>query len=182
MATTMMLSPIMISGFSLPSKPSVTSFKYQGDLAPVGYFDPLNFNSGPKVSEDRLKYWREAELQHGRTAMLAAVALPFLELTNSDMLSINYLSNLNLMMQSPFWGTMFVYEACRLLIGYENPFVKDGASYTLKKGYQPGNVLNINPENVSTERYNRELSNGRLAMLACAHIIGSELVTGQGLF
>jgi hypothetical protein len=59
---------------------------------------------------------------------------------------------------------------------------KDGKAFTLKKDYQPGNVLNLNPDNVSTERYNRELSNGRLAMLACAHIIGSELASGQGLF
>ena len=178
---TMMMSPIMITGFAPAPKPNVNSFKYQGDLAPVGYFDPLNFNSGSKVSEDRLKYWREAELQHGRTAMLGAVALPVIELQNPDMLSINYLSSMDQMMQSPFWSAMALYEVLRLFAGYENPFA-DGAGFTLKKGYQPGNVLNINPENVSTERYNRELSNGRLAMLACAHIIGSELVTGQGIF
>ena len=181
MSATMMMSPMML-GFAPTPKPTVNSFKYQGDLAPVGYFDPLNINSGPKVSEDRLKYWREAELQHGRTAMLGAVALPVLELQNPDMLSINYLSDMDLMKQSPFWSTMALYEVLRLFAGYENPFEKDGASFTLKKGYQPGNVLNRNPDNVSTDRYNRELSNGRLAMLACGHIIGSELATGHGLF
>ncbi len=177
----MLLSP-MISGFSPVTKPTVNSFKYQGDIAPTGYFDPLRLNSGPKVSEERLKYWREAELQHGRTAMLGAVALPALELTNPDMLSINYLSNLPLMMQSPFWGAMALYECSRLVTGYDNPFQKKGKPFTLKDSYQPGNLLNINPDKVSIDRYNRELSNGRLAMLACAHVIGSELATGQGLF
>ena len=182
MSTAMMMSPIMMTGFAPTPKPTVTSFKYLGDLAPVGYFDPLNLNSGPKVSEERLKYWREAELQHGRTAMFGALALPLLELNNPEMLSINYLSNMDQMMQSPFWGAMLVYEGCRLLAGYENPFGKDGKAFTLKKDYQPGNLLNINPDNVSTERYNRELSNGRLAMLAAAHIVGSELFTQHRLF
>lgn len=180
--TMMMLTPIFTNSFLPSTKPVVKSFNYQGDLPPVGYFDPLSFNTGPKVSEDRLKYWREAELQHGRTAMFGAVALPTLELTNPDMLSINYLSNMELMMQSPFWGAMLLFECTRLVNGFENPFGKDGKVFTLKKDYQPGNVLNLNPDNVSTERYNRELSNGRLAMLACAHIIGSELASGQGLF
>ena len=176
------LPTVFTNSFAPAPKPSVKSFNYQGDLAPVGYFDPLNLNSGPKVSEQRLKYWREAELQHGRTAMLGAVVLPTLELTNPDMLSINYLSNMDSMMQSPFWAAMGLYEVLRLFAGYENPFEKDGKAFTLKQDYQPGNVLNLNPDNVSTERYNRELSNGRLAMLVCAHIIGSELATGQGLF
>lgn len=178
----MMLPPIFTNSFAPSTKPVVKSFNYQGDLAPVGYFDPLGVNSGSKVSEERLRWWREAELQHGRTAMLGAVALPALELSNPDMLSINYLSSLDSMMQSPFWGAMLLFECSRLVNGFENPFVKDGKVFTLKTDYQPGNVLNLNPDNVSTERYNRELSNGRLAMLACAHIIGSELATGQGLF
>lgn len=178
----MMLPTMFTNSFAPSTKPVVKSFNYQGDLAPVGYFDPLGLNTGAKISEDRIKYWREAELQHCRTAMLGAVVLPTLELTNPDMLSINYLSNMELMMQSPFWGAMFLYECSRLVCGYENPFGKDGKAFTLKKDYQPGNILNLNPDNVSTERYNRELSNGRLAMLACAHIIGSELATQQGLF
>ena len=180
--TMMMLTPMFTNSFLPSTKPVVKSFNYQGDLPPVGYFDPLGLNTGAKVSEERLKYWREAELQHGRTAMLGAIALPTLELNNPDILSINYLSNLDSMMQSPFWGAMLLFESARLVSGFENPFAKGGKAFTLKKDYQPGNVLNLNPDNVSTERYNRELSNGRLAMLACAHIIGSELATQQGLF
>jgi len=178
----LVMTNTMLTTFVPQVKPIVKSFNYQGDLPPVNYFDPLKLNSETNFKEDRVKYWREAELQHGRTAMLGATALPLLELTNPDTLSINYLSDLNSMMQSPFWAGMLVYEFLRMSIGWENPFNNDAKAFSLKDDYQPGNLLKVNKENVSTNRYNRELSNGRLAMLACGHIIGSELVTNHGLF
>jgi hypothetical protein len=181
------MSLVVASLFFTPSfvpvaKPTVKTFKYTGDIAPLNYFDPLKLNSGPNFKEDRAKYWREAELQHGRAAMLAAVALPFLEATNPGTLSINYLSNLESMMQSPFWVSMFLYECVRMSTGWDNPFVKGGKAFTLKDDYQPGNLFSYDPENVSSTLYNNELSHGRLAMLTCAHIIGSELLTGKGMF
>ena len=42
-----------------------------GILAPVEFFDPLNFAAD--ASESELKRYREAELTHGRVAMLASV-------------------------------------------------------------------------------------------------------------
>lgn len=41
-----------------------------GASAPLGFFDPMGFSKGP---EERLNSYREAELKHGRTAMLAVV-------------------------------------------------------------------------------------------------------------
>ena len=114
--------------------------------------------------------------------MFGAVALPFLEVTNPGTLSINYLSSIETMMQSPFWASMFLYECVRMSTGWENPFTKDGKAFTLKDNYQPGNLFSYNASNVSDTLYNNELSHGRLAMLTCAHIIGSELVTGKGMF
>ena len=49
-------------------RPSIKSFKYVGSTAPFENFDPLNIVEGK--SENRVKYTREAELQHGRAAML----------------------------------------------------------------------------------------------------------------
>ena len=46
-----------------------------GALPPVGLFDPLGF--AEKADEATLKRYREAELTHGRVAMLA-VSTPFL--------------------------------------------------------------------------------------------------------
>ena len=168
--------------FSPPTKPLTTTFQYQGDLPPLQYFDPLNVNSQSTFDEGRAKWMREAELQHGRLAMLAAIALPTSEMMNPDTLAINYLSSMESSMQSPFWAGMFVYEFLRMGIGWNNPFERDAKSFTLKDAYQPGNLLAFQPDNITKAMYDRELSNGRLAMLACAHIIGSELFTGQGLF
>ena len=42
-----------------------------GALPPVGFFDPLGF--AEKADEPTLKRYREAEVTHGRVAMLAVV-------------------------------------------------------------------------------------------------------------
>ena len=48
--------------------------------------------------------------------------------------------------------------------------------------YQPGNVFSYDVDKVSDFLYESELSNGRIAMLAVAGIMGSELLTGQSFF
>ena len=180
--TAVILATLITPAFVPSVKPTTTTFKYAGDIAPTNYFDPLKLNSESNFNEARVKYWREAELQHGRVAMLGAVALPFLEATNPGTLSINYLSNLDSMMQSPFWASMLLYECVRMSTGWQNPFVDGGKAFSLNDGYQPGNLFSYDANNVSDSLYNNELSHGRLAMLTCAHIIGSELLTGKGMF
>ena len=49
---------------------------------------------------------------------------------------------------------------------------------SLRDDFQPGSYLNYKVNNVSDRAFNSELNNGRLAMLAVAHMIASELVTG----
>ena len=69
---------VSMCAFTPNVKPS-TSFKYYGDIKPLNYFDPLNFltptKSNEKISDEAIKYVREAELQHGRMAMLAATGV-----------------------------------------------------------------------------------------------------------
>jgi len=162
--------------FAPSVKPSVSTFKYYGDIQPLGYFDPLKLSN-----EKNSKYLREMELQHGRLAMVAATILPLYELVNPGKLSINYLSDMNFNDQLPFWYCVALLEVGRLLSAYENPFV-NGSAFTLKKSFQPGNYLNMDLSKIPDRKFNTELSNGRLAMLASAHIIGSELLTGHSLF
>ena len=175
------MSALTIGTYSLLSfmpsvKPSVTTFKYYGDIEPLGFFDPLKLST-----EKNSKYLRETELQHGRIAMLSATLLPLYEIFNPGKLSINYLSDMDFNSQLPFWYCMAILEVGRLLTAYENPFV-NGSGFTIKSDFQPGNYLNIDNTKIKERRYNTELSNGRLAMLASAHIIGSELITGHSIF
>ena len=168
---------LLNSGTNIPVKPVVKSFRYYGDIAPTNFFDPLNLSNNKNS-----KYLREFELQHSRIAMLAAVVLPGLEIANPGTLSINALSHMDLNQQAPFWGAMALVEYYRMLNGWENPFTPNGTLFTLREDFQPGNYLKLDSDKVSERLYNCELSNGRLAMLAVAHIVGSELLTGKPLF
>ena len=174
----MQIYTTMILSFSnsLTSKVPVKNFKYYGDIAPVGFFDPL------KVSNEKnSKYLREFELQHGRVAMVASTLIPLYELMKPGTLGINYLSDMDFGQQLPFWYVMALLEFGRLKSGWQNPFT-NGTLFSLKDDFQPGNHLNFDVNKVSDRAYNSELSNGRLAMFAAAHMVGSELLTGHGLF
>merc|ERR1719388_370425 len=50
-----------------------------GITGPLGFFDPLGFCSSSdekKVSEAKIRFYREVEIKHSRVAMLAAVGFP----------------------------------------------------------------------------------------------------------
>ena len=160
---------------SISTSPYQDNFRYYGDIAPVGKFDPLKI-----ANKDNSKYLREAELQHGRIAMLASILIPSFEMMNPDTLGINYLSNMDLDIQLPFWYSLAVLEFYRMYTGWNSPFYgEERTPFSLRKDYQPGNLLRLDANNVTQRKYNTELSNGRLAMLAVAHMLGSELVTGE---
>ena len=171
--------PFIVSAF-VPNlkdiKPTVKNFKYYGDLPPLNFFDPLKLSN-----TDNSQYLREFELQHGRVAMVASVLLPLIELTNPDTLSIDFLANMDFAQQLPVWYLMVLLEFGRMKTAWQNPFT-NGTFFSLKEDFQPGNYLNINTDKISERRFNSELNNGRLAMLASAHIIGSELLTRHPLF
>jgi hypothetical protein len=157
------------------TKPEVKSFKYVGDIKPVNYFDPLQLSSGIlRHDESFIKYLREAELQHGRVAMIAAVALPVIDMT-SDKLAINYLKDMPLYEQTPFWLSMALYESARMGAGWKNPFTSN-ENFKLEDYYQPGNVLKVSENSYSNTRLERELSNGRLAMFGTLGYLAQEFV------
>lgn len=174
--------------FSPNIKPELTTFKYYGDIKPLNYFDPLNLlsttKSGEKINEEVIKYVRESELQHGRMAMLASVAFPIIEKSMDKSIAIDYLSDSELLYQSPFWASMFVFETVRMLVGWENPFFakKKSKAFRLKKDYQPGNVFGYEVDKVNDFLYESELSNGRAAMLGVFTIMSTELLTGKSFF
>ena len=145
--STFLLSLIFSNAYSFTNiKPEISrSWVYAGDTKPFGYFDPLGF--GEVTSEMGKKYLREAELQHGRTAMLAFPTLFALDMFNKD-LSINFLSKMEFDEQVPFWFGVGCYELTRMFAGWQNPF-ESRSYFKLKDGYQPGSVLGF----VQTKRH-----------------------------
>ena len=111
---TTMIMMISISDALIMKTPVIKTFKYVGSTPPIENFDPLNILKNK--SENRIKYTREAELQHGRTAMLATTAIPILEHFDKthSMLGINYLSSMDAFHQAPFWLGVASYEAIRM--------------------------------------------------------------------
>ena len=175
---TLLLIISSASAFNVP-KPMVQKWKYVGDTKPLNYFDPLLLTSN--ANNEVVKYVREGELQHGRVAMLAFLSLMFSEMSTGK-LGINLLSSENFMMQFPFWFSMGIFEFARMSAGWQNPFVKDGKPFKLQKDYQPGNVLNLKEDKYSEDLLNKEINNGRLAMLGTLGIMAQELVNGQPVF
>tara|TARA_B100001287_G_C22668980_1_gene524260 strand:+ start:1330 stop:1914 length:585 start_codon:yes stop_codon:yes gene_type:complete len=145
-----------------------------GAIEPLGFWDPLGVT---KKMDARLeKYMREAEQHHGRIAMLTSIGLPVLDLVDGDELAINAYNNHP---NELLFVTFFSYEIARLLIQYENP---KNMSFRLKEDVYPGNVFNYNVTQLSRDLVNKELSNGRLAMIASLGYMLQELVTQQKIF
>ena len=130
------------------------------------------------LEEPDIKYLREAELQHSRIAMLSAVILPFLDLQNNQ-LAINVMSSQKASSQISWLVYFSFFEMARILSGYEN-FFQGGKMFKLKTDHTPGNLFGL--QDISTELQEKELNNGRLAMLGTLGYMTQELVTNHKIF
>ena len=123
-------------------------------------------------------FMRESELKHGRLAMIAAVLLPLSE-QFSDKLGTNFFQD-NVDFVVPSLALMFTSEFTSMVNGWEDPLVK---LFRLKEYYQPGDLGFKLPVNEETGvLMDKELNNGRLAMIGILGMMVQELVTHHQLF
>merc|ERR1719460_1400131 len=164
-----------------------------GVTAPMGYFDPLGL-ADELPAEEMLK-WREAELAHGRVAMVAGLGFLVQESFHPIFPDIGgpAARQLDLVLQtengqaicaSLLFGIMLT-EITRAKIGWQDPNV---AMQELLPTYTPGD-LGFDPLGLTKDMgeaellkmKNKELNNGRLAMIAVAGICAQEVISGQEL-
>ena len=166
----MLVQCFYITKVALPSDTVV----YGGSTKPVENFDPLNFASTP----ERSMFFREAELKHGRLAMVAAITIPLVEqFTHRP--GIHEFSNLPDNIQIGIIMVTFMSEFSSMFKGWQNPLEKP---FTLNEDYQPGDLGFGISNNRDVDTIDKELNNGRLAMIASLGMLAQELVTGHTLF
>lgn len=163
-----------------------TAFVFTGDTPPLGFWDPMQITRA--ADEKTLKYVREAELQHGRVAMIASIALPCIE-TITKNAGIYGLSSSPSSTQLAWLTTFGIFELARMNAGWVSPFGRDGKAFELESSYEPGAVfLSSNADFFRSDNSDRdrllnvELNNGRLAMLGVAGTLAQELLVNHPMF
>ena len=158
-----------------------------GAISPLGDFDPLGFAADKDAVEvNRL---REAELTHGRVGMIAS--LGFLTQENFHPLfaadggpAIEQIPALPPVLWFGLTLAIGAAETLRIQKGWANPFEGEDNFQKLRPDYTPGDLsfdpLGLAPDDADEFRamQEKELSNGRLAMLAAAGFLAQEAVTG----
>jgi len=154
-----------------------------GAIAPLNFWDPAGFSTD--IDNDKLLFYREAEIKHGRVCMSSSlgflVAERYHPLFGGDIEVPSVFMPLETNLRS-FWIALAV------VIG-----AVEGLSFgridggILKEGLEPGDVgydplglLPSDPEELETIQ-NKEILNGRFAMISLAGMVAEELVTKEKL-
>ena len=169
-------------------------FGLPGAVSPLGYFDPLGFCKGRDLVG--VKRFREAEVLHARVAMMAVIGFLVAENTptiaygfDAPTIGINQIPEVPVYVLFPFFLIINLTESFRAKVGWVEPKGINAREtlFTLRDTYYPGDIgfdpLNLKPTNAAEfeSMQNKELNNGRLAMLAAMGMIGQELATGDSL-
>lgn len=164
-----------------------------GAIAPTGYFDPIGF-SRDGISVNEVKRNREAEVMHGRVAMLACVGYLAGETTGGPFGLVGPANDQLQQVPLPAFALLTVgiaaAELRRAQIGWVEPNLGSWTKtlWTLRDSYYPGDVgfdpLGLKPTDPQAFRnmQTRELQNGRLAMLGWAGMCAQELVNHRTIF
>uniref|UniRef100_A0A6U0TZE3 Plastid light harvesting protein n=1 Tax=Eucampia antarctica TaxID=49252 RepID=A0A6U0TZE3_9STRA len=162
-----------------------------GAISPFGFFDPLGFTKDKELVG--VKRLREAEVMHGRVAMMATVGYLIGESTPTmaygftipHTIGNDQIPEIPGTILFPFFLAINIAEAARASIGWVEPGM--GPLFTLREGYYPGDIgfdpFGLKPDNAKDfdNMQAKELSNGRLAMFAAAGMCAQEVVNGKGI-
>jgi len=162
-----------------------------GALAPLGFFDPLGFSKSVELLG--VKRFREAEIMHGRVAMMATVGYLIGESTPTitygmnvhHTIANNQIPEVPGTVLFPFFLAINICEALRASRGWVEPGL--GPLFTLRDNYYPGDIgfdpLGLKPTDAKEfeKMQTKELSNGRLAMIAAAGMCVQEQINGKGI-
>lgn len=155
-----------------------------GATAPFGFWDPMGFAA--TVNGETLAFYREAELKHGRLGMIASLGFmageTFSPLLGADSGAMAKLWGKALpAVPEQFWGAIVVAAAFVELSMLNAQEWDESLTEPGDFGWDP---LGVKPKDAKglMEMQNKELNNGRLAMLAAAGMIAQELVTGEKIF
>jgi len=186
-----------------PFDPAVFAKTLPGITAPLGFFDPAGFcstdgASNEQVTEGKVRFYREVELKHSRVAMLAALGFPVAEQFH-PLFATDDAPSFSAFQQTPlqtFWpAVVFVIAIFEVfsVFTFQNPASRSATGepvqpWTIRLDHEPGDLgfdpLGLKPTDPAEllAMQNKELNNGRLAMIAIAGMIVQEGVTGQKLF
>jgi len=120
-------------------------------------------------------FLREAELKHGRLAMVSSLLLPLSEL-GSHTLGIHQFETLPNEIQFSVGILMFMSEFRTLNLGWDPK-----TPFRILDNYTPGD-FGFGLESPDDATVDSELNHGRLAMLGMLGMMAQELVTQQPLF
>ena len=154
-----------------------------GITPPTGFFDPAGLSRMNTPSQ--LRYSREAELKHGRVAMLAALGFPFAEefhpIFPEDKMPSDFSFQLSPL--QTYWPLVLLGVGALELFSIASfKKVKDGKWELMDDhesgdlGWDPLSLKPSDPDRLLTMQ-NKELNNGRLAMIGIAGMVAQELVT-----
>mmetsp|Transcript_28190 Transcript_28190/g.47227 ORF Transcript_28190/g.47227 Transcript_28190/m.47227 type:complete len:232 (+) Transcript_28190:105-800(+) len=155
-------------------------------------FDPAGLLATATVED--VRRYREAELTHGRVAMLAALGFVVGETLEDFPLFNGTITGPAIFqfqqVQSGFWEPLLIVigicESYRVAVGWASPD-SSGVNKLLPEyemgdlGFDPLGLAPTDPAELK-EKKTRELNNGRLAMIAIAGFVTQEFVNNTEIF
>jgi len=185
------VAPNPINGW-VPDE-SLPCYGLPGAIAPTGYFDPIGF-ARTGITLNDIKRNREAELMHGRVAMMACVGYLVGESFGGPFGLTGPANDQLQQMPLPAFVVLTVgiaaAELRRAQVGWVEPNLGSWTTtlWQLRDNYYPGDVgfdpLGLKPTDPKAFKnmQTRELQNGRLAMIGWAGMCSQELVNHRTIF